>query len=378
MRREIAPLMAAWCDAGIPTLFFKGFHLSEFHYPVPGERFHGDVDVLIHPEHAERAIRIARDLGWHDTHYSTRAHGICSLRAPDAPVTVVDLHRFPLHGSFRWSGTRGRITEAIWQRAGARAWEGTVVHVPDPTDAFLLLVLHRAWGAERWRLKPHDVLDLRALMDRAGVTIEAVQARAAELGCSRTLGRFLDRCNPAAGRLELAPPSRMAVLCWDFAVLGERRTPGLGVERVLLRLVQAPGTVVDVVAALPTLVRVARALRMHTDLHHLLAALTPDLASSPSGLRARERAVRGIRWGTRLLRLRAGGPCVVRSLALYIACRRLGWPVTFVSGVRRGPAGVVGHAWVELDGSVLPELSEPLNRSLFQVNVQYPATPAAR
>jgi hypothetical protein len=377
IRRDVAPLLAAWCDAGIPAMFFKGFHLSEFHYAVPSTRFHGDVDVLIHPAHAERAVGVARDLGWDDAHHSARAHGICGLRAPGAPVTMVDLHRFPLHGSFRWSRRRRSITEAIWQRAHERAWEGTVVHVPDPTDAFLLLVLHRAWGAERWRLKPHDVLDVRALMERAGVTLEAVRARAAELGCSRTLGLFLDRCNPAAGRLELAHPSRMAALRWDLAVMAERRTPGLGVERLLLRLAHAPGALVDVIAALPTLFRVERALRAHTDLRQLLAALTPAVAPTPSSWRARARAARGIRWAVRLLRLRAGGPCVVRSLALYIAFRRLGWPATFVSGVRRGPAGVVGHAWVELNGCVLPELSEPLNRSWFQVNVEYPAVAEA-
>src|SRR5690242_3540903 len=50
IRRELAPLLAAWHDAGIEALLFKGFHLSEFVYPAPGIRFHGDVDVAVPPE----------------------------------------------------------------------------------------------------------------------------------------------------------------------------------------------------------------------------------------------------------------------------------------------------------------------------------------
>jgi len=370
IRQELAPLIAAWHDAGIVAMLFKGFHLAEFIYAVAGARFHGDVDVLIHPEDAERAVDVARNLGWSDQHHTVRAHGVCSLYGPSA--AVVDLHRFPLHGRITWSDTRRRITEAIWQRSREVAWTGTVVRVPDPVDALLILMLQRSWGSERWRFKPHDVLDVRALMERAGVTREAAHERARELGCLRTLELFLTRCDPAAGRLDLAPPSTRSVRRWDLAVLTERRTPGMGMERQLVRLSHAPSALADVAAALPTLFRVRRALRRHIDLRQLLASLTPPPAPGRSDHAVRMRASRGVRWAVRLLHIRAGGPCVVRSLALYVVLRRLGWPVVFVSGVRREAHGVVGHAWVELDGRVLPELLEAGNRERFQVNFQYP------
>lgn len=47
IKREIVPLLGAWRAAGLDVLLFKGFQLAEFVYPVPGARFHGDVDVLV-------------------------------------------------------------------------------------------------------------------------------------------------------------------------------------------------------------------------------------------------------------------------------------------------------------------------------------------
>jgi hypothetical protein len=45
-----------------------------------------------------------------------------------------------------------------------------------------------------------------------------------------------------------------------------------------------------------------------------------------------------------------------------------------VSGVRREAGGVVGHAWVELGGTVLPELGEPpAVLEQYAVNFRYPA-----
>jgi hypothetical protein len=83
--------------------------------------------------------------------------------------------------------------------------------------------------------------------------------------------------------------------------------------------------------------------------------------------------VRAVQHATRLFPTNSEGDCLVRSLAIYAALREQGWPVCFVSGVRRGVGGVQGHAWVELDGRVLAELGEPRNRELYQVNFAYPA-----
>src|SRR5215471_7223801 len=47
LKAALRPLLYAWRASGIEVLLFKGFQLSEFVYPWPGERFHGDVDVLL-------------------------------------------------------------------------------------------------------------------------------------------------------------------------------------------------------------------------------------------------------------------------------------------------------------------------------------------
>src|SRR5215475_1956024 len=70
------------------------------------------------------------------------------------------------------------------------------------------------------------------------------------------------------------------------------------------------------------------------------------------------------------------GPCLVRALATYVALRDRGWPVEFVSGVRRRGKDPVGHAWVELDGAVLLELDNPNECARFEENFRYP--PRAR
>lgn len=45
------------------------------------------------------------------------------------------------------------------------------------------------------------------------------------------------------------------------------------------------------------------------------------------------------------------GHCVRRSLTLYYAATRAGYPVTIALGVRREGESVIGHAWLELDGA---------------------------
>jgi hypothetical protein len=58
-------LVAALEAADIPTLVLKGAALVTLHYRDAGSRAMGDVDVLVPPELAARAIELAVDEGWH-------------------------------------------------------------------------------------------------------------------------------------------------------------------------------------------------------------------------------------------------------------------------------------------------------------------------
>lgn len=375
IKAEVAPLLAAWRAAGIEALLWKGFYLAEFVYPTPGTRFHGDVDVLVRPADLRQAGRIAAELGWtgdpepmNPPHaYRHYAYG---LDRPGA-ATRLDVHRYVLHRPAPWTTRQKRITRAVWDRSIEIDWEGTTVRLPHPVDAALLcLLVHRAWGSDRWGLKPHDFLDLRYLIERKGVTEAALESRAAELGCRHTLAVMRERCDPWAGRFEPGVPKRAQSWRFDLRTLSEHAPFRL--EQRCRTALRVPNVVYDTLCALPIVLRVRRAARRESDLSRLLADLTPAAPARRSGARPRWRRVAGVRWASRLVNDPRIGGCVLRSLAIYRALRQQGWPVEFVSGVRRDSDGVTGHAWVELDGRVLPELREWKNTMIYRVNFRYP------
>jgi hypothetical protein len=377
IKQEVTPLIAAWRDAGIEALFFKGFHMAEFVYPVPGARFHGDVDLVLREDELERAARIAGELGWLGASDAARAwprfgHGALELRRPGGS-TFLEAQRFVVHRATPLTALPRRLTAAVWANSIERAWEGTTVRLPHPVDALLVcLVLHRCWDMAPWRLKPHDPVDFRLLAAHGPVTREAVWARARELRCERTLAAFLERCDPWAGTWEVDPPGLATRLRLDLSAWPER-TPRR-YERRLLRLARLPGVVLEGVRALPAALAAFRALRREKDLSRLLASLTPAPRRARSSKRRRFRTISALRRLARFLPHGGAGPCVVRSLVIYTALQRQGWPVVFVSGVRSEAGSVVGHAWVELGGTVLPELGEPpAVLEQYAVNFRYPA-----
>jgi hypothetical protein len=135
-------------------------------------------------------------------------------------------------------------------------------------------------------------------------------------------------------------------------------------------IAELPG---DLVRHLPLLLRVRRGMRETEDISALLRSLTPTSpVAGDAGPRARARVVRGILRLARVLRVNPKGDCLLRSLAIYAALRERGWPVVLVTGLRREASGLVGHAWVELDGRVLEELKEPENRARYQESFRYP------
>ncbi len=371
VKAELLPLLRAWNDAGVEVLLFKGFHLAEFVYPAPGARFHGDVDVVVRPAQVERAREAARAHGWREEADTGRpyAHNVCTLHSPAGEVCV-DLHRFAIHSELPWTGVPERITGAVWSGSRERMWDGARIREPGDTDALLVgLVLQRCWGGDRWRLKPHDPIDFRLLARR--VPRAALVARARELGATGALRRFLERCDPEAGRLRLDAQPRRERWAWDVAALAERGPIG-PLQKGADALVNLPRWAPAAARAALRLLQARRAVQRETGLTEMLASMTPPALHARRDPRERYHAVRAIVHLSRLAPYNPRGDCLVRSLAIYAELRSQGWPASFVSGIRREGAGMLGHAWVELDGSVLPELGEPANRQLYQVNVVYP------
>lgn len=375
VRGAVLPLLGAWQRAGIPVLLFKGFHLSEFVYPVPGARPYADVDVLLHPESTAGARRAAEGAGWRVDFDSAEVgqphfHTAFELSRPGTDVSV-DAHRFALAAMTPGLRLKRRVTGAVWARARERTWEGVKVWEMDPVDALLVgLVLGRAWGADGWGVKAHDAVDWRLLRDRFGVGDRELEERARELGCTRTLRLFRERCDPDLGRLELGRPPR----AWVRRARALSAAECFHLGATLLRATSAPGIAADVAATLPYVYRARRAVRGSPDLGQLLPSLTLPAAAAPAppSRASRFRTIRGVCWAARLLRTGPGCACLVRSVALYAALRDQGWPVSFVSGVRLEEGGPRKHAWVELEGRAIPELRELTYAEMDLESFRYP------
>jgi hypothetical protein len=270
----VAPLLAAWSTAGVEALVFKGLALALHGYERPVQRWYEDVDVLLHPSDIPIAERVAHELGW-TVRWSAKvsgnrySHEALHLLSPDRAL-LLDVHRFVVHSYAPWSRPQARLTEAAWAASSELAMGHARARVLDPRDAVLMgLVLNRAWSTDAWRLKPRDYVDFCMLVERHGLTPEALHARARELGCGRTLELFLRRCDPFERRLDLRPPTRAQRLRWSLAVAHERRP--YRIDHAANLFLIAPGVLRDTLRELPGLVRVLRLLRAEPDVGRLLA-----------------------------------------------------------------------------------------------------------
>ncbi|HET6230233.1 MAG TPA: lasso peptide biosynthesis B2 protein [Longimicrobiaceae bacterium] len=376
IKRALLPLLRAWSARGIEVLLFKGFHLAEMAYESPGTRIYSDVDLLVRPERADEALRVAHELGWLDPFHAEafgqpHSHTLFTLFHAREGFEV-DVHRLAVHATHRWSAVQEAITDALWAASRERQWEGIAVREPTPVDSLLVgLVLQRCWG-DAWQVRARDFVDVQTVERRAGAMDARLRARAAELRCSATLEIFLSRCDPGAGRLSLGAPSPGEVRRWRAAVARER--PGLGMETLMYRLLRIRRAVRFVPRGWLELLHARRALAKGGDLRAVLARLTPPapLASLDPARQDREAVQEGVRWAQRVFPGGGADAATLRSLALYAVLRRQGWPVVFVRGLpadgSRGPA----HAWIELDGRVPHGLGEPDNRRNYRVDLEFP------
>ena len=377
IKRELIPLMHAWSAAGIDILPFKGFWLSETVYRVPGARFYGDVDLLLRDSQMEMARRISQRLGWIAPHSRgpQYSHGAFNLTRPKGR-TCIDAHRFVLHSRDQWNSAQRRITEAVWQNSRRRMWQGIRLCEMQPVDAVLILMLQRCWG-DGWQLKPADPIDLRLITNVYAVSRDAVLQRAHELDCVRTVRIFLELCDPWQRTLQFEQRTTRQIRRFRIRVLRER--PLLAFERLVPRLRRAPALLLDISRVMPSVIHAFVTIRRERSLFRILDLLTPRSHKSRSSVQDRMHAVRAVRWACKLMPGRSDS-CLLRSLAIYSVLRRQAWPVTFVSGVGKTADDVVGHAWIELNGEVLPELLASHLHLYYTPSFRYPrdAEPSER
>ncbi|GGO39192.1 hypothetical protein GCM10008949_46900 [Deinococcus humi] len=366
-------------------LLFKGFALAEFEYATPGERFYGDVDVLLpnDPAQLTRAVHIALAHGWRSdgfhalpgqwTHESGRLMG---------QHTRIDLHRFAL----AWFGGPHHrrpqdqvrsITQQVWARALRVDWSGIPIWRPHPEDAVVVNVaLARQWGNDVGHLKAADYPDTRLLMSKYGLTWDALAARAQSLGGPNTWAAFRSVCDPERHSFAWNSPT-----LWRLKTAAQRDGhhtlrarwftwwfPWSVAWRPRLRkLTRLPGLLPDVLAAW-------QAVRAGGDPREHLDRWTPIPPGRTVSAAAVMDIVAGVRVLTKLFYPRQSlrGTCVPRAYATYRALRRRGFPAVFISGVHRDEQGIQGHAWIEELHAPLKNYGEPLNHLRFKEMLRYP------
>lgn len=371
VRKATRELLAKWHEAGITVLLTKGFALAEFVYPDPAWRFYSDVDLAIAVEHAARAAELAPEAGWTVV---WRADAEVDVNSPRGSAyqghelltlyhhgsdTNMDVHRRLVHNNdnrlARWEKQEA-ITRAAWQASQVAELDGVPLRLLDPRDAALIgLVLNRSWSSDVFELRLHDYLDLTFLAEREGVTRAALEARARELGCERTLALFLERCDPFRKHLDLTPPTRAQLLRWDTILVAERGHRGA--ERFALDLRQAPQRIVDVLRELPHVARLAAKWRNGWPADWPYAASVPASASvAPTELDRStwKRVQHAVRRSLRLCGVRANARPDLAIACAHASLVRRGVAVE----VRDGPSGPVlllGGTALDLKGLGLKE-----------------------
>ncbi|UBV43189.1 nucleotidyltransferase family protein [Deinococcus taeanensis] len=378
IRSELRPLLTAWAEQGIPALLFKGFALSEFMYGTRGERFYGDVDLLLPPDPSvvQRAVQIAADLGWrNDGQHLTPAHWrheSAHLFSP-AGAARVDVHRWLVSPLFVGRARAAHLTAGLWQRSRTVDWDGVRVLRPDPRDELLLtLMISRCWGGDLGGLKPADSLDLARLRQASGCTAAELDAHAFRLGARHTWRAFQVLCDPH--HLEVRVEHTRPVLRRAAGADRVRVHPGPlnRFKRVAQVLPHLPAAFADALWAVWT-------VRRGGDPRTHLRRATPPGVPRPLGPPQQDPVLAARRVVTRLLHPRQyrNGVCVPLAYATYRGLRRAGHPAVFVSGVARSPGGPVGHAWVEDHLGPMDLYGQPFNRQTFRVLFQYPDAPRA-
>lgn len=369
VRAQVVPLLRAWSEAGAELLLFKGFYLAELVYEEPADRPYSDVDVLVRApgapdeELAERLAQAAEACGWKVAWHVGAAryldrpgleferHELLRVEHPRLRI-VVDAHRQLVHGGVAVVGQRKkrRITEAVWEASREAEVGGVPVRVPSFVDSALVgLVTSRSWSDDAHELRPHDYLDLEALMRAGGFGRPELERRAAELGAGATLRTFLRRCDPARGVLDLGAPTPLGAFLLDLAAFPERVPHAL--ERLFELARGLPADVAGLRVALPAVWRLVREWRSGRPVEPRRGDIAPG--GAPPDARSWWLVTIGVRRALQLHGIRSEEHPALTLAAVAEAARARRLAVTAVADD--------GLCWFEHGGEVLmlKALGEP-------------------
>ena len=209
------PSLAALQGAGLPLLVLKGGAAIATGDAQPADRYVGDIDLLVAPEQAERALDLLAAEGWQPQsggsiarvkgRHMPRHHAVNLVRGKDGELD--------LHWSFLLQNRAEGDDAALWAAAEPARLSGLAIRCPAPPWRLLQALTQGAqWSsgnAADW------AIDAVALLRRPGLDWTAfgreVAARRLEALVGVTLG-FLARqvgvaLPPAAAALAAAEPA---------------------------------------------------------------------------------------------------------------------------------------------------------------------------
>jgi hypothetical protein len=144
----IASLLRSFHVAGIAVMVLKGAALTLLCYKDYGIRPMNDIDILVRPEHAVRAVYLLKELGWLPIDFMpteeymsvSYSHGFRNNAGQEC-----DLHWHVLSQC-----RKAHDDDVFWQDADEVKIHDATAYVLNPTDQLLHVCIHGA----RWNITP--------------------------------------------------------------------------------------------------------------------------------------------------------------------------------------------------------------------------------
>jgi hypothetical protein len=204
---QLATLLDVLAARGLPCMPFKGPLLACEAFGDTASRACDDLDVLVHPDDVDAAIRCLTAAGY-SHQYGLDAGGIAALRGyageyilfPDIGMPV-EPHWMPAPYTMAFD----LDIEALWRRARPATFIGAPCYLPADEDHLLLLAIHG--GKEQWH-KLKWLLDIACFLARhPEVNLESLRRDAAAQGCRRAVDLALLLSHQLFGQPAEPPPA---------------------------------------------------------------------------------------------------------------------------------------------------------------------------
>ena len=228
---SVGPSLESLTAEGIATMVLKGAAVAAAHYQDVGVHPMDDVDVLVRPEDAERALAVLRALGWSahsriDVRRVMRSHHALPLANPNGGH--IDLHWRVLPESVR--------DDDFWAAAVPTVLGSAATLVPGPTDQLMHTCAQGVkFGARavRW------IADAAAILHSAGEIewprlVDAVTEREVSLRTAASLELLRDLLGAPIPRHVLAELDRLPSGPRERLLLELARRPVLGGNWVVM------------------------------------------------------------------------------------------------------------------------------------------------